>query len=121
MSANERQVDGNHYQNGFIQHWDYTWQNGFNQFEYCITKYVERHKEKRGIIDLNKALHFCEKYLELGIRLNINITWSLPMLEDYCSGKNFDEYQTRIFKYIHGSQINEVQHELKAYIEFLSE
>ena len=63
--ANERQVGGNHYKRGTLEHWDFAWQNDYDQFQYCITKYVHRHKRKGGIDDLRKAQHHLEKYIEL--------------------------------------------------------
>jgi hypothetical protein len=63
--ANDKQIGGNHYGNHIIQHWDFAWQNDYDQFQYCITKYVHRHKYKNGLEDLRKAQHHLEKYIEL--------------------------------------------------------
>ena len=67
--ANDRQVGGNHYQETVsgenLQHWDIAWQLDFDQFQYCITKYVFRHKQKKGLEDLKKARHHLDKYIEL--------------------------------------------------------
>lgn len=66
--ANDYQVGGDHYsrnKNLTQQHWDYCWERGFDQFQYCITKYVERHKDKNGLDDLYKAKHHLEKYIEV--------------------------------------------------------
>ena len=65
MSANDKQVGGSHYGDQSLQHWDFAWQNGYDQFQYCITKYVHRHKFKNGLEDLRKAQHHLEKYIEL--------------------------------------------------------
>ena len=64
MSANDRQVAGGHYRSG-IQHWDYVVANDLDYFQGQITKYVTRWKKKNGITDLEKALHFLEKYIEI--------------------------------------------------------
>jgi hypothetical protein len=64
MSANKRQVAGNHY-NSNIQHWDYVVANDLDYFQAQITKYVTRWKKKNGITDLLKAQHFLEKYIEI--------------------------------------------------------
>lgn len=66
-SANERQVGGDHYRrNGTeVQHWDYAVMKNLDMFQYQITKYVERWRDKNGIIDLEKAQHFLEKYIEV--------------------------------------------------------
>jgi hypothetical protein len=64
MSANEKQVAGEHYKSK-IQHWDYVVANDLDYFQAQITKYVTRWKKKNGYQDLLKAQHFLEKYIEL--------------------------------------------------------
>lgn len=64
MSANDKQVAGDHYKSK-IQHWDYVLANDLDYFQAQITKYVTRWKKKNGLVDLQKALHFLEKYIEL--------------------------------------------------------
>jgi hypothetical protein len=69
MSANERQVGGDHYKRagtGGEEHWDRIWRMyGRGYFVGCITKYVERYHLKNGIQDLEKAAHFLQKLIEL--------------------------------------------------------
>lgn len=66
MGANERQIGGSHYKTGGEEHWDRQWRlHGRGYFIGCITKYVERYPEKNGVQDLEKALHFIEKLIEL--------------------------------------------------------
>ena len=77
VSANERQVGGSHYKDeeapcphcGLgLEHWDISWACGFNQFQYCITKYLWRKKGPEGrplLEDLEKAKHHLEKYIEV--------------------------------------------------------
>lgn len=67
MSANERQVGGQHYKatDGGEEHWDRVARLGLDYFQGQITKYIERWKLKGGIQDLEKAQHFLDKYLEL--------------------------------------------------------
>ena len=66
MSANDRQVGGDHYRkrNANMQHWDFAAQQGYDYFQGAITKYVDRWKEKDGVIALEKAKHYLEKYIE---------------------------------------------------------
>jgi hypothetical protein len=64
MSANDKQVAGNHYKSN-IQHWDYVLANDLDYFQAQITKYVTRWKKKNGLVDLKKAMHFLEKYIEI--------------------------------------------------------
>jgi hypothetical protein len=63
--ANEYQVGGDHYKVGGEEHWDRAWRLKWDPFQYQITKYVERWKEKGGVDDLRKAQHFLQKYIEL--------------------------------------------------------
>lgn len=70
MAANDKQEGGDHYQQRTVtgeglQHWDICWQLGFDQYQYCVTKYVFRHKYKNGLEDLYKARHHLDKYIEL--------------------------------------------------------
>lgn len=90
MSANERQVGGAHY-TGDIQHWDLVWHYGLSYLPGCITKYACRYARKNGREDLEKALHFAEKYAE-SLAHPVNTLWSRDagtLLKMYC------EYQRR--------------------------
>jgi hypothetical protein len=64
--ANERQVGGSHYKKaGGEEHWDRAWRLQYDPFQYIITKWVERWRDKGGIEDLEKAKHAIEKYIEV--------------------------------------------------------
>lgn len=65
MSANDRQIGGQHYQVAPIQHWDIVVMHKLDYFQGQIIKYVMRWNAKGGIQDLRKAQHFLEKYIEL--------------------------------------------------------
>jgi len=71
VSANDRQVAGNHYREiaekaGAPQHWDLMWSlYGEAWFVGCVTKYVLRYRKKNGVEDLKKAQHYLEKLIEL--------------------------------------------------------
>ena len=64
MSANEKQVDGDHYQTQ-IQPWDFIEANKLTFIEGNIVKYVCRHRQKNGLRDLEKAKHYLEKLIEV--------------------------------------------------------
>lgn len=65
MSANRRQVAGQHYA-ASVQHWDYVIEALDGRYlEGNITKYVCRHRKKNGLQDLEKALHYLDKLEEL--------------------------------------------------------
>lgn len=62
--ANDRQPGGNHYKAQKIQPWDFIAANNIGFFEGNAIKYLTRWKEKGGIQDLEKAVHFIEKLIE---------------------------------------------------------
>lgn len=69
--ANDVQVGGTHYGPGNqIQHWDLSVMFKWDPFQYQITKYVMRWKDKHAtpekrLEDLKKARHFLDKYIEV--------------------------------------------------------
>lgn len=63
-TANDFQVGGTHYKTTF-QHWDLAAKLDMGYFEGQITKYVTRHRFKKGKEDAEKALHFARKMHEL--------------------------------------------------------
>lgn len=72
MAANDRQVGGSHYSNGQadLQHWDLVVKYDWDYFQGQVTKYLMRWKKKgltpeARLQDLEKALHFLEKYVEV--------------------------------------------------------
>lgn len=62
--SNQRQVAGQHYNTSY-QHWDFAADARLGYFTGQITKYVFRWRRKKGVEDLEKALHFAEKLGEL--------------------------------------------------------
>lgn len=79
MGANSQQIGGDHYKGDeeaderaaqlglphAPEHWDIVHIHGLDYFQGAITKYVMRHKKKRGVEDLKKARHFLDKYIEI--------------------------------------------------------
>lgn len=63
MNANNMQIGGNHYRSG-IQHWDLIDVYNVGYLEGCATKYITRWRNKNGVEDLRKALHFVKKLAE---------------------------------------------------------
>jgi len=66
-NANDLQVGGVHYRtSGYeIQHWDFAARRGYDYFQGAATKYIDRWREKNGIEDIDKAIHYLQKYREL--------------------------------------------------------
>lgn len=63
MTANSRQVGGDHYRAEF-QHWDLAVKWHLPYLEAQVAKYVTRCHKKNKRQDLEKALHFAEKAVE---------------------------------------------------------
>lgn len=65
VTANDRQVAGNHYKSKAIQPWDYIAGNNIGYLEGNVIKYVSRWRDKGGVADLEKARHYLDKLIEL--------------------------------------------------------
>jgi Protein of unknwon function (DUF3310) len=67
MSANERQVGGDHYskRGTTLQHWDMVAMFNLDYFQGNVSKYIFRWRDKGGIEDLKKARHYLDKYIEV--------------------------------------------------------
>lgn len=64
--ANDKQYGGSHYKKyGDLQPWDVitAWNLGY--LDGTALKYIARWKDKNGIEDLRKAIHFLEKTIEV--------------------------------------------------------
>lgn len=64
QSANDRQVGGAHYRKGRLQHWDVVERYSVPYLEGVGSKYPLRWREKGGVEDLEKTLHYIDKILE---------------------------------------------------------
>ncbi len=78
-----KQIGGDHYTKCFIQPWDYVIANNLDYFQGSIIKYVTRWRDKNGVEDLQKAMHFLTKYIE-------HETQNAKMagLASWCAGSN---------------------------------
>jgi UDP-3-O-acyl-N-acetylglucosamine deacetylase len=65
MSANETQHGGTHYKALRIQPWDYIDANDIPFLEGSAIKYLTRWRDKGGVEDLRKAIHFIQKRIEI--------------------------------------------------------
>ena len=90
MSANDKQVDGEHYQKA-IQPWDYITLNRLGYLEGNIIKYVTRYKEKNGMRDLEKAKHYLDKLIEVN-------TTQISKACEHCVSPEYCEFNNRCQK-----------------------
>ena len=65
MQANDKQIGGAHYKRyGDLQPWDVVLKWNLGYLEGTALKYIARWKDKGGIDDIKKAIHFLEKLVE---------------------------------------------------------
>lgn len=64
LGASDKQVGGDHYRSLPIQPGHYIRANGIGWYEGNAIKYITRHKQKGGIQDIQKAIHYLELVLE---------------------------------------------------------
>lgn len=64
MPANDKQIGGTHYQTP-IQPWDFIVANNIGFLEGNAIKYAARHRQKNGKEDLEKAIHYLQKAIEV--------------------------------------------------------
>lgn len=70
MPANDIQIGGDHYKRrGEVQHWDTMCDLNVPYVIGCATKYVSRWRSKNGLQDLEKAIHYLDKFIERSIVL----------------------------------------------------
>ena len=56
----DRQVGGKHYKTFRIQPYEFISKNNLSFFQGNVVKYVCRYKDKNGVQDLEKIIHYCE-------------------------------------------------------------
>ena len=62
--ATDKQVGGSHYKDKKLQPWDIIDELNLNFYEGNALKYLIRYKDKNGVEDLKKAIHYIEKLIE---------------------------------------------------------
>lgn len=60
MSAFKKQVGGTHYKEHKIQPFEFIQANNLDYLQGVVIKYIVRYKDKNGIEDLDKIIHYCE-------------------------------------------------------------
>lgn len=78
MSALDVQQGGSHYKNRGIQPVEYIHRNDLSFLEGNVVKYVTRHKDKNGIEDLKKMMHYGQMLLELEYGVECVISYPTP-------------------------------------------
>lgn len=110
MSALDKQVGGSHYREGAIQPIQYIESNKLTFSEGSVVKYITRHRNKNGVQDLLKIIHYVELILEMeygvgpdGKKLDekVEAPWEkveTQPLHNLCQSKNCEPIQETIGK-----------------------
>src|ERR1700747_378792 len=70
-SANERQIGGQHYSSTY-QHWDWVVDVRLAYHPGNASKYLARWRKKNGLPDLEKAVHYLDKTIEINKSPSLN-------------------------------------------------
>lgn len=119
--TNQTQVGGTHYKNPF-QHWDLCHELDLGYFEGQISKYITRHRFKKGREDADKALHFCMKLIELvatGGRMPRHRMVSFARMTQYAEANHLLPIEYACINSVCNWQFLEDLHMLQARIERL--
>lgn len=100
MTANDKQVGGQHYKGSTFQHWDLIDQHGIGYLEGCATKYVSRWRKKNGEEDLQKALHYVEKLMETSRPPQGHAP--AREIADFCDMNGLDDIESHIMQCLCG-------------------
>ncbi len=71
MSANNKQVGGEHYKRYAVEPWDFIIQNNLSYLCGNVVKYVVRADDKAGVQDIDKAIHYLEKMREQFVKVDV--------------------------------------------------
>lgn len=98
MTANDKQVGGDHYKDKAIQPWDFITNNELAYLEGCIVKYISRHRDKGGLEDLHKARHYLDKLIEVEESKTPKISLVTDMAELRKLGEKADKAAAKFLK-----------------------
>lgn len=106
-TASDRQVGGSHY-SANMQHWDFLPKHcnfGAEYYIGCATKYITRHAKKNGRQDLEKAMHFIEKLIELasgGYRTKFfpSTIANIESIHEYCRANGLQTSSRECFAFV---------------------
>lgn len=97
MSALDIQIGGSHYRNKGIQPIELIVALNLNFIEGNIIKYITRYKEKNGVQDLMKCIHYSQLAIELKcIRHNIDIHNNYALILQYIKTNDLCSVQTYV-------------------------
>lgn len=133
QTPNEYQIAGDHYRraNPEYQHWDLVADFNMNYYTGCLTKYVARWREKEGVKDLQKAVHYCEKLISLYSQQRGAYVWPLRLapapdqrMYSWCDGQRLTYFEQQIIElavcYTDAADLDQLHTWLKKLVELAS-
>lgn len=97
MSALDIQIGGSHYRNKGLQPIELIVALNLNFIEGNIVKYITRYKEKNGVQDIMKCIHYSQLAIELKcIRHNIDIHNNYALILQYVKTNDLCSVQTYV-------------------------
>lgn len=75
MDTLKTQVDGSHYKGLGIQPWEIITANNLDFYEGTILSYLLRWRNKDGIVDLEKSIHYLQHMIELAKQGHYGTQW----------------------------------------------
>ena len=60
----KKQIGGSRYKSFAIEPWTFVQENNLNPFQANVIRYTCRYKNKGGIQDLEKIIHYCEMEID---------------------------------------------------------
>ena len=97
MSALDIQIGGSHYRNKGIQPIELIVALNLNFIEGNIVKYITRYKEKNGVQDIMKCIHYSQLAIELKcIRYNIDVHNNYALILQYIKTNDLCSVQTYV-------------------------
>lgn len=97
MKTNNIQIGGTHYKKLKYQPWDFFNDLKLHYLQCCIIKYTVRWRDKNGIEDLKKALHYVDKAIDLKIKKPFLKRDNVNLIDDFCY--QLGSYETAIVRY----------------------
>lgn len=88
------QVGGGHYKDLAIQPIEFSMLNRLDGCAHSILKYITRHRDKAGVVDIGKARHFLALHLHLADPDHLVHRWVIRM-SDYCHANSLPLTETR--------------------------
>lgn len=95
-SALDVQIGGGYYKLCCMQPIEFIVRADLNFIQGCIVKYITRYKNKNGIEDLNKIIHYCELAIQLYRDSDKRPFIDYALCKQYCKANKLTKTQQNI-------------------------